>query len=121
MDCGTGNTLTSGSTIVPVCPGDTIQLSCLTDSTGFANWVDGDLNLIVRFDNTTAINDPMTAENINFTLFKRNFTEDRKSIFYSAAVMVVTNNITVGCSDGYRAIFCNMTLISEFILRTLNL
>ena len=115
LDCGTGSTLTSGSINVPVCPGDTIQLSCLTDSTsGFTRWVDGDQRLIILLDNTTSINNLIvTADKINFTLFKRNFTEDRKSIGYSTAVMVVINNLTVGCSDGNHAIFCNMTLISE--------
>ena len=107
-------TLECGQNRTQVCQGARVSVSCFTDTAiGFLRWVNGsDHNrFLAVFDSSSAVNDVITKDNINFTL-KYKINHDGH-LYYSTAVIDVMNDIKIGCSDGEDIKHCEVATTSE--------
>ena len=97
-------TLECGQNNFQVCQGARVTISCFTETAiGYLRWVNITNGWLAAFNSSSAVNDVITKDNINFTLRnKYEIHEDhhQRHLYYSTAVIDVRNDTTIGCSDG---------------------
>ena len=97
-----------------MCQGARVNISCFTETAiGVLRWVNGSNidHWLAVFNSTSAVNDVITKDNINFTLTY--VTHYDRHLYYSTATIDVMNDIKIGCSDGEDIKHCEVATISK--------
>ena len=107
-------TLECGQNKSQVCQGARVTTSCFTQTAiGLLRWViNGSDWPAAVFNDSSAVNDVITNNSINFTLHSRCIHHNRH-LYYSTAVINVMNDIKIGCSDGEDIKHCEVATIGE--------
>lgn len=107
--------LECGQSSAQVCQGARVTISCFTETAiGYLRWVNINNEWLAVFNDSSAVNEVIIEDNINFTLHNKYVEHDRRQLYYSTAVIDVMSDTIIGCSDGdVHVKRCDVKTISE--------